>query len=422
MKNSFYFVLAFLFLGIFLGFSISDNPNGSKTSSNSSSVINAPIDSKDPVTTDGALPYYQDNFDQPSDTVGLKARGYLVYYRGEGPQGTAATWFQGDPTNFVAFNGLTNSYTSSNFNSAQSNNDIDNWLVLPDLDVVAGDTIKFRCRSNLSTAFPDSALVMYNASGGTTPESPGWIQLGVKFRCPDAGWALFSRIVATGGASARFAIRYMVVDGGPAGNNADVMGIDALQVCGAGVLPVELASFVSVISNNNVTLNWTTATEINNSGFDIERSIVNGQWSTVGNVVGNGTTTSPVNYSFTDRNLNSGNYNYRLKQIDFNGNFEYFNLRNEVVIGVPSKFELSQNYPNPFNPSTVINYQLPSLSNVSLSVYNISGKEVKSLVNGKQEAGYYTFELNASDLSSGIYFYRLTTDNFNVTKRMMLVK
>ena len=422
MKNSFYFVLAFLFLGIFLGFSISDNPNGSKTSSNSSSVINAPIDSKDPVTTDGALPYYQDNFDQPSDTVGLKARGYLVYYRGEGPQGTAATWFQGDPTNFVAFNGLTNSYTSSNFNSAQSNNDIDNWLVLPDLDVVAGDTIKFRCRSNLSTAFPDSALVMYNASGGTTPESPGWIQLGVKFRCPDAGWALFSRIVATGGASARFAIRYMVVDGGPAGNNADFIGIDALQVLGSGVLPVELASFVSVITNNNVTLNWSTASETNNSGFDIERSIVNGQWSMVGNVVGNGTTTSPKNYSFTDRNLNSGNYNYRLKQIDYNGNFEYFTLSNEVVIGVPVNFELSQNYPNPFNPSTKIDFQLPKDGKVNISVYDNSGKEVMTIVNEFKTAGYYSVNLNASSLSSGVYFYKINSDNYSSVKKMMLVK
>lgn len=147
---------------------------------------------------------------------------------------------------------------------------------------------------------------------------------------------------------ARVAIRYSVVNGGLNGVNSHYIGIDALRVQGQGVLPVELASFASVIANNNVTLNWTTATETNNSGFDIKRTIVNGQWSKLGFVSGNGTTTSSKNYSFVDRGLNSGKYNYRLKQIDFNGNFEYFNLSNDVVIGVRNRFELSQNYPNPF--------------------------------------------------------------------------
>ena len=187
-------------------------------------------------------------------------------------------------------------------------------------------------------------------------------------------------------------------------------------------LPVELASFVSSVSGNNVTLNWSTASENNNSGFDIERSIVNGQWSKIGNVAGNGTSTVSQSYTFTDRNLSTGKYNYRLKQTDFNGNFEYFNLSSEVSIGVPAKFELSQNYPNPFNPTTKISFALPNDGKVSLKIYDMTGKEVMLLVNEVKTAGYYSVSFNASSLTSGVYFYTLSADNFTATKKMMLVK
>jgi len=191
-------------------------------------------------------------------------------------------------------------------------------------------------------------------------------------------------------------------------------------------LPVELASFNSNVSGRDVTLNWTTATELNNAGFEIERSNVKGQtsneWIKVGNVAGNGTTNSISSYSFTDKNLASGNYSYRLKQIDFNGNFEYFNLNNEIGIGIPSKYDLSQNYPNPFNPSTSINYDLPVDGKVSLKIFDMTGKEVASLVNEVQTAGYYSINYNASTLSSGVYFYTISANNFVQTKKMMLVK
>ncbi|MBK6877987.1 MAG: hypothetical protein IPG99_16455 [Ignavibacteria bacterium] len=245
---------------------------------------------------------------------------------------------------------------------------------MTDLDVVAGDIIRFRCRS-LAGTFPDSVRVMYNDQGGTTPESTGWVELGRFKASVDGTWELKSFVAPTQGFSARFAIRYNMVDGGPLGANSDYIGIDALEVDGDGVLPVELSSFVSVISGNDVTLNWSTSSELNNSGFEIERS-TNNQWMKVGFVAGNGTTSSANSYTFTDRNVNSGNYNYRLKQVDFNGNFEYFNLNSEVIIGVPSKFELSQNYPNPFNPSTRINYQLPNDGNVKISVLTIPVKKL----------------------------------------------
>ncbi|MEO6695733.1 MAG: T9SS type A sorting domain-containing protein [Ignavibacteria bacterium] len=202
------------------------------------------------------------------------------------------------------------------------------------------------------------------------------------------------------------------------------------QVKGLGyvdaLLPVELTSFTSAISGGNVTLNWATASETNNSGFDIERSKSNQSWSKIATLTGNGTTILPSNYSFVDRNLNSGNYNYRLKQIDFNGNFEYFNLSNEVVIGIPSKFKLSQNYPNPFNPSTKINYDIPFDGKVSIVLFDVSGRELHSIVNEVKSAGYYTTEFNAAGLPSGVYFYRITSEGsgnkFTATRKMILLK
>jgi len=189
-----------------------------------------------------------------------------------------------------------------------------------------------------------------------------------------------------------------------------------------GVLPVELASFTSSVNRNNVMLDWFTTRETNNSGFDIERSIVNGEWSKVGNVAGNGTTTKPHSYSFIDKGLNSGKYNYRLKQIDFNGHYEYFDLRNEINVGVPAKYSLSQNYPNPFNPSTKIDYELPYDGSVNIKLYDVSGREVATLVDEVKTAGYYTLQFNASNLASGAYFYRIESGEFRDIKRMILIK
>lgn len=196
------------------------------------------------------------------------------------------------------------------------------------------------------------------------------------------------------------------------------------------LLPVELASFTSVINRRDVTLNWTTSSEVNNHGYDIERSNVRGQkseeWNKISFISGNGTVNSPKDYSFIDRNLSSGKYNYRLKQIDNNGNFEYFNLSNEVIVGVPEKFDLSQNFPNPFNPSTKINYDLPFDSKVSIKLFDMSGREVTTLVNEVKPAGYYTINFNASNLASGVYFYRINADangkNFVLAKKMLLLK
>ena len=189
------------------------------------------------------------------------------------------------------------------------------------------------------------------------------------------------------------------------------------------VLPVELNSFVSSVSGNNVILNWSTSSEMNNSYFEVQRSSENrNDWIFRGSVPGNGTVKDPHSYSFTDEGLNSGRYNYRLKQTDYNGNYEYHYLANEVVIGSPEKFDLSQNYPNPFNPVTHFGFGISNLGFVSLKVYDVLGHEVKTLINEIKPPGYYEVEFDGSNLPSGIYYYKLEAGSFNQVRKMMLVK
>lgn len=188
-------------------------------------------------------------------------------------------------------------------------------------------------------------------------------------------------------------------------------------------LPVELLAFNSQVSGSNVLLNWSTGFEINNSGFEVQRKTGNADWSNIGYVNGSGNSNVQINYSFRDNNLQSGKYKYRLKQFDYNGNFEYYNLASEVVVGLPNSFVLKQNYPNPFNPSTKIEFNLPANGNVILKIYDISGKEVSRLINNEfRNAGNYSIDFNASFLSSGVYFYKLEAGSFTGIKKMMYVK
>jgi|WetSurMetagenome_2_1015567.scaffolds.fasta_scaffold18320_2 hypothetical protein len=189
-----------------------------------------------------------------------------------------------------------------------------------------------------------------------------------------------------------------------------------------GALPVELSLFSYLVNTYDVVLNWVTESEKNNRGFEIYRSNLNSDWKKVGYVEGIGNSNTQKTYTFEDNNLGSGIYNYRLKQIDFNGNFIYYNLNSNVVIGVPGKFNVKQNFPNPFNPLTKISYAIPTDANVSLKIYDISGREIKQLVNEKQNAGYYSVIFNGQNISSGIYIYQLIAGNNIVTKKMILIK
>jgi len=192
-------------------------------------------------------------------------------------------------------------------------------------------------------------------------------------------------------------------------------------------IPVELTSFTASTSEGKVYLNWTTATEINNLGFEIERKIIsneiNGVWSLVGFREGYGTTTEQREYSYVDdiSTITATSFAYRLKQIDFDGSYEY---SDEVMVDIPAptNYSLAQNYPNPFNPVTTISYSLPLKSQVELVLYNTLGEEVIQLVNGEKEAGSYSVKLNATGLPSGIYFYRIQAGKYVETKKMLLLK
>ncbi len=190
-------------------------------------------------------------------------------------------------------------------------------------------------------------------------------------------------------------------------------------------LPVTLSAFTHSVSGRDVKLNWSTSLETNNAGFEIERANSVGEtpkYSKIGYVEGKGNTNTVTNYNYSDNNLSSGKYLYRLKQIDNNGNFEYHTLSGNVEIGTPKRFGLSQNYPNPFNPTTKIDFELPSNSRVKLSIYDVTGRMIKELVNETREAGYYTIEFNAAGLSGGIYFCKMESGSFSSVKKLMLIK
>ncbi|HEX7356888.1 MAG TPA: T9SS type A sorting domain-containing protein, partial [Ignavibacteriaceae bacterium] len=183
----------------------------------------------------------------------------------------------------------------------------------------------------------------------------------------------------------------------------------------------ELTSFVGSSVNGAVVLNWNTATETNNSGFEIQRSTDKVNFSNVAFVPGFGTTTEPRSYTYTDNSVNNGTYYYRLKQLDYNGAFAYSHIV-EVDVTAPIEFTLSQNYPNPFNPSTIISYSIPQNSFVTLKVYDVIGNEIATLVNETKSAGKYDIRFDASNLSNGVYFYTIKADNFTSTKKMILMK
>jgi hypothetical protein len=185
--------------------------------------------------------------------------------------------------------------------------------------------------------------------------------------------------------------------------------------------PVELTSFSATASDNSVCLNWTTATEINNSGFSVERKSGINNFMKVGFIKGKGTTTEMSSYSFNDKNLNPGTYSYRLKQMDLDGKVNYSNEVN-IDITVPSVFSLEQNYPNPFNPGTSIRYSIPQNGLVSLAIFNILGEKVLSLENQNMKAGKYEVKFDASHYASGIYFYKLEAGQFTQIKKMILLK
>ena len=250
--------------------------------------------------------------------------------------------------------------------------------------------------------------VVYNYTGHPGIVTEANLRLGIRDNLSDASWddaGVFPNLVAhtltlTGQTGTEYTL---------ASNSADP-------------LPVELRSFTAKIINNAVKLNWKTETEVDNYGFDIERTTDKSNWKAIGFVEGHGNSNSPKEYNFSDSDIGqSGKYYYRLNQIDTDGKFEYSDVVS-VEVGAPGDYYLSQNYPNPFNPNTIIKYNIPQESFVTIKIYDVIGNEVQALVNSKQEAGVYEVNFNAGNLASGMYFYRMQTNDFVKLRKMLLLK
>ncbi|MBL8015644.1 MAG: T9SS type A sorting domain-containing protein [Ignavibacteria bacterium] len=194
-------------------------------------------------------------------------------------------------------------------------------------------------------------------------------------------------------------------------------------------LPVGMSYFNSEVNESRVRLKWSTYWELNNAGFEVEsrleRSGETGEWKKQGNIPGSGTTNLPVEYEHSIELSLPGRYSFRLKQIDYNGNYEYHYMNSPVVIRNPAKFDVSQNYPNPSNPNSKVDIQLPFDGVLSVQLFDITGKEMKYSSVFKP-AGFHSISIDGADLSSGIYFYRMTLSgeekSFSVIRKMILVK
>lgn len=264
------------------------------------------------------------------------------------------------------------------------------FRIVPALNTGLNATLRIYYKNSELNSIPEQSLVMFSSANGVN------------------GWNL------TGG----------TVDTGM--NFVTVSGLNSFSyhtlASSSNPLPVELTSFTAVHQNNTIVLNWSTATERENRGWDIEKK-TSGVWEAIGFVEGRGTTLEQTNYQFTDVQTSSGTASYRLKQIDFDGTTSYSNIV-EVDGVVPGDFALMQNYPNPFNPATKITYAVPSgiKGNVTIKVFDVMGKLTAVIDEGKKEAGVYSVEFNAAGLASGMYIYQLSAGNVVLTKTMMLLK
>lgn len=304
----------------------------------------------------------------------------------------AGYWTDLDPTNLNVsgkhlYYGIDNGDMVVTFeNYPAKNGDPNGWITFQ---------IIVKSNNNIKIQFNDLGTSFNTNAGAVGIENSNGTQ-GITYRYDDKGGLIFSSPLA---------LEFGIIP---------------------SALPVELTSFTISVKDDAVKLNWETATEVNNYGFEIERKVGGtqssvSQYQKIGFVNGNGNSNSPKNYSFVDNNVLSGKYSYRLKQIDNDGKFEYSNAV-EIDLGTPQEYTLKQNYPNPFNPSTVISFSVPVTAPVTLKIYDVLGNEVATLVNEQKPSGVHEIEFNAAELTSGIYFYQLKSGAFTQSKKMLLIK
>lgn len=294
------------------------------------------------------------------------------------------------------------------------------WLISPRFMVTAGDSLSFWIRRQYSTAYPpDSLFIMVSTTDANlTSFTTTLVSYDVANGLLNAWTRQAASLNAFAGQNIYIAFKHRNTDG-------NGFNMDDVQA-GTPVVPVELVSFTANSVQNSVVLQWTTATETNNMGFEIERKAANTEYATVAFINGNGTSTASKQYSYTDAGLNSGKYTYRLKQIDFDGKFVYSNAI-ETEVNAPASYNLAQNFPNPFNPSTSIEFTLKADAKVSLRLFDALGQEVRTILSGNYATGNYKVDFNAAGLNSGIYFYTIEVSGvdgskFTATKKMLLMK
>ncbi len=234
----------------------------------------------------------------------------------------------------------------------------------------------------------------------------------------DGTWTPFAE--RTNGQQVGVASRYIQYEATlETGNSLNTPLLQDVTFTCLAAFPVKLVDFRANAIGKDVRLEWTTATESNNKGFEIQRSLDGRTWVTVGFVPGAGNSSTTKNYNYTDRNLNSGKYLYRLKQVDYDNQYNYSGVVN-ISITDKQDNSLGQNHPNPFNGTTIIPYTISSTSSVRITIIDMHGRTVKVLNEGQRRAGQYNVQLNLGDLKKGVYFYRMDADNFSSTKKMII--
>lgn len=291
----------------------------------------------------------------------------------------------------------------------------EDWLVTPPVPVLAGDSLKFWVRKFWPAIYEPDTLQIRISTTDTSVASFSAVLATYNVNAfPNPNFGEYKiNLTAFSGQNVYIAFRHYDVNG-------NGMYLDDVFV--GGSIPVELTSFTVSINGNDVTLSWVTATELNNSGFYIERSTGEDSWNNLGFVEGHGTTTEIQSYTFVDKGLASGIYNYRIKQVDFGGSFKYYNLSQEIEIVLPNAYALSQNFPNPFNPTTTIKYSVPVEALVNIAIYNVLGEKLTDVINIVHKAGNYEFIFDAANLTSGMYVYRMESGNYVSVKKMMILK
>jgi hypothetical protein len=184
-------------------------------------------------------------------------------------------------------------------------------------------------------------------------------------------------------------------------------------------LPVTLLNLSASPSGRRITVRWSTSSEFNNKGFEVMRSVDGISWSSIGFVAGAGTTSEAKNYSYLDDNLEPRRYYYKLKQVDIDDRYKY-SVIVSATVGGRGEYALGQNYPNPFAAETTIQYTLPQSGKVNLSLFDISGRVVRVLVNGSKDAGTHAVSFNTGTLTRGVYYYRIQVGDFTDVKKLTI--